>query len=79
MHTLQCQTVPKTSRFGPVNQTKTDECLMGLLTGPKLRALAAFGPVNQTGCQSFVWLIRPKRGQSSAFWSGQQTHQSLSG
>ncbi|MFS7995167.1 hypothetical protein Hanom_Chr12g01114821 [Helianthus anomalus] len=24
MHTLQCRTVAKTRRFGPVNQTKTD-------------------------------------------------------
>ncbi|MFS7969227.1 hypothetical protein Hanom_Chr09g00806651 [Helianthus anomalus] len=42
MHTLQCRTVAKTRRFGPVNQTKTDGCLTGLLTGPKRRALAAF-------------------------------------
>ncbi|MFS7940124.1 hypothetical protein Hanom_Chr05g00459991 [Helianthus anomalus] len=35
MHTLQCRTVAKTRRFGPINQTKTDGCLTGLLTGPK--------------------------------------------
>ncbi|KAJ0608581.1 hypothetical protein HanOQP8_Chr03g0111191 [Helianthus annuus] len=42
MHTLQCRTVVKTWRFGPVNLTKTDGFLTGLLTGPKRRALAAF-------------------------------------
>ncbi|MFS8003318.1 hypothetical protein Hanom_Chr13g01212611 [Helianthus anomalus] len=50
MHTLQCRAVAKARRFGPVNQTKNDGCLTGLLTGPK-------------------------PGQSSAFWSGQQTRQ----
>ncbi|MFS7965149.1 hypothetical protein Hanom_Chr08g00758721 [Helianthus anomalus] len=30
-------------------------------------------------CQSFAWLTGPKRGKSLAFWSGQQTRQSLSG
>ncbi|KAJ0589823.1 hypothetical protein HanIR_Chr04g0190571 [Helianthus annuus] len=42
MYTLQCRTVAKTGRFGPINQTKTDGCLTGLLSGPKRRALAAF-------------------------------------
>ncbi|KAJ0748028.1 putative amidase [Helianthus annuus] len=41
-HTLQCRVVAKARRFGPVNQTKTDGCLTGLLTGPKRRALAVF-------------------------------------
>ncbi|MFS8018946.1 hypothetical protein Hanom_Chr15g01398081 [Helianthus anomalus] len=31
--------------------------------------------VVQTPGQSFVWLTGPKRGQSSAFWFGQQTRQ----
>ncbi|MFS7913779.1 hypothetical protein Hanom_Chr02g00145731 [Helianthus anomalus] len=42
MHTLQCRIVAKPRCFGPVNQTKTDGCLTGLLTGPKRRALVAF-------------------------------------
>ncbi|MFS7970744.1 hypothetical protein Hanom_Chr09g00824531 [Helianthus anomalus] len=75
MHTLQCRTVGKTCRFSPVNQIKTDGCLIGLLTRPKRRALAAFWSCNQTGCQSFIWLTGPKRGQNSTFWSSQQTHQ----
>ncbi|MFS7910175.1 hypothetical protein Hanom_Chr02g00103151 [Helianthus anomalus] len=82
MYTLQYRTVTKTRRFGPVNQTKTDGCLTGLLTrltglltAPNAKLWTRFVPVTQTGCQSFVWLTEPKRGQSLAFWSGQQTHQ----
>ncbi|MFS7940370.1 hypothetical protein Hanom_Chr05g00463661 [Helianthus anomalus] len=71
MHTLQCRIVVKTRRFGPVNQTKTDGCLTSLLTGPNAELWPRFGPVTQTGCQSFVWLTGPKHGQSSAFWSSQ--------
>ncbi|MFS7960406.1 putative protein kinase RLK-Pelle-DLSV family [Helianthus anomalus] len=41
MHTLQCRVVDKARCFCPVNQTKIDGCLTGLLTGPKHRALAA--------------------------------------
>ncbi|MFS7982059.1 hypothetical protein Hanom_Chr10g00958281 [Helianthus anomalus] len=67
MHILQCRTVAKMRRFDPVNQTKTDGCLTGLLTGANAELWPRFGPVNQTGCQSFVWLTGPKRGQSSAF------------
>ncbi|MFS8005565.1 hypothetical protein Hanom_Chr13g01238821 [Helianthus anomalus] len=71
---LQCRIVAKTRRFGPVNQIKTDGCLMGLLTGLNTELWPRFGSVTQTR-QSFVWLTGPKRGQSSAFWSGQQTRQ----
>ncbi|MFS7982445.1 hypothetical protein Hanom_Chr10g00962981 [Helianthus anomalus] len=53
----------------------TRQRLTGLLTGPNNELWPRFGPVTQTGCQSFVWLTGPKRGQSSAFWSGQQTRQ----
>ncbi|MFS8022259.1 hypothetical protein Hanom_Chr16g01437321 [Helianthus anomalus] len=56
MHTLQCRTVAKTQRFGPVNGTKTDGCLTDLLTGPNAELWPRFGPINQTGCQSFFWL-----------------------
>ncbi|MFS7993856.1 hypothetical protein Hanom_Chr12g01098991 [Helianthus anomalus] len=79
MHPLQCRTVANTRRFGPVNRIKSDGCLMGLLTGSNAELWPRFGPVTQTRSQSFVWLTGPKRGQSSAFWSGQQTRQSLSG
>ncbi|MFS7991694.1 hypothetical protein Hanom_Chr12g01073651 [Helianthus anomalus] len=75
MHTLQCRTVAKTQRFDPVNQTKTDGCLTCLLTGSNTGIWTRFVPATQTGCQSFVWLTGPKRGQISAFWSGQQTRQ----
>ncbi|MFS8028471.1 hypothetical protein Hanom_Chr16g01510951 [Helianthus anomalus] len=46
----------------------TRQRLTGLLTGPNAEVWTRFGPVTQTGCQSFVWLTGPKRGQSSAFW-----------
>ncbi|MFS8009328.1 hypothetical protein Hanom_Chr14g01283421 [Helianthus anomalus] len=75
MYTLQCRTVTKTRRFGPVNQTKTDGCLTGLFSGPKRRALAAFWSCQLDRVSVFCLVDRTKRGQSSAFWSGQQTRQ----
>ncbi|MFS8030165.1 hypothetical protein Hanom_Chr17g01530901 [Helianthus anomalus] len=67
MYILQCQALAKARRFGPVNQTKTNGCLTGLLTRPKVVLWPRFGHVNQTAGQSFVWLTGPKRGQSSVF------------
>ncbi|MFS7977610.1 hypothetical protein Hanom_Chr10g00906031 [Helianthus anomalus] len=66
---------PKRGVLVRLTRQRPDGCLTGLLTGPNAELWTRFGLVTQTGCQSFVWLTGPKRGQSSAFWSGQQTHQ----
>ncbi|MFS8003851.1 hypothetical protein Hanom_Chr13g01218751 [Helianthus anomalus] len=83
MHTLQCQTISTTLRFGPVNLTKTDGFLTGLLIGTKRRALAAF-----LSCQPNKRLTpglvdrtktRPKLGVLVRSTDPSDTRQSLSG
>ncbi|MFS8000319.1 hypothetical protein Hanom_Chr12g01176931 [Helianthus anomalus] len=82
MHTLQCRVVVKARRFVPVNQTKTDGCLTGLLTGPKRRALAAFwsGQPDKrlTGCLVDRTKTRPKLGVLVRSTDPSDTRQSLS-
>ncbi|KAJ0524236.1 hypothetical protein HanIR_Chr10g0502321 [Helianthus annuus] len=83
MHTLQCRTVAKTRRFGPVNQTKTDGCLTGLLTGPKRRPLAAFWSSQPDRVSVFCLVertkTRPKLGVLVRSTDLSDTRQSLSG
>ncbi|MFS7977146.1 hypothetical protein Hanom_Chr10g00900691 [Helianthus anomalus] len=70
MHTLQCQTVIKTRRFGLVNQTKSEGSVVRTKT-------PSFGRVLVLSTRPDVSLLSPKHGRSSGFWSGQQTRQTL--
>ncbi|MFS7933591.1 hypothetical protein Hanom_Chr04g00381681 [Helianthus anomalus] len=79
MHTLQCLTVVKTRCFGPVNQTKTDGCLTGLLSGPNAELWPCHPDRVSVFCLVDRTKTRPKLGVLVRSTDPSDTRQSLSG